>query len=87
MTADDIDAYIRRIREQLEANTAAVRTRTIAMGYAFGRNDQRVADGCEPDEDGAATRFADFYEKHTDGRWCDLIDLYTKFRAQKGAAA
>jgi phytoene/squalene synthetase len=82
-TAEDpITAYIRNLHQQFEQERDAIRTRTIALGYAFGRAAERVADGGDPpDED--ATAFADFYQAHSDGSWADLTTQYTAFLTRK----
>jgi hypothetical protein len=80
VSTDAFDDYIRTLRVQLEEHTNKVRTRTLAMGYAFGRADQRFTDGCEPPEDGHGSAFADFYEQHTNGSWTDLGPQYAAFQ-------
>lgn len=84
---DAVDAYIRKLRAQFEEQRESVRTRSTAIGYAFGRADQRLADGCEPPEDGHARAFADFYEQHTNGSWTDLGPQYAAFQSRKDSSS
>jgi hypothetical protein len=82
-TAEDpITAYIRRLRENFDQEREAIRTRTIALGYVFGRAAERVATGGEPPDDHAMA-FADFYAQHADGTWADLTKQYTAFLTRK----
>lgn len=78
-----VDAYVRMLRAEFEAEREVIRTRNLALGYAFGRADQRLADGCEPPEDGHGSAFADFYEQHNNGSWTDLGPQYAAFQAGK----
>lgn len=81
-TEDPMVAYIRELHEKFEREREALRTRCIAMGYAFGRISERNARGeYESAED--AGPFADFYEQHTDGNWADLTDQYAAFQSGK----
>lgn len=88
MTASDpVVGYIRKIHEVADARTELVRTRSVAMGYAFGRADEHFANGGEPPKDGHARAFADFYQENTDGDWADLERQYAAFQTRKDGAA
>lgn len=82
-TKDPMAAYIGQLHERFDRERESIRTRSIALGYAFGRVDQRLLDGCEPPEDGHATAFADAFEQNTDGKWVDLADQYAAFLTRK----
>lgn len=84
---DSLAEYIAKLHADFEVERKQIRTRHLALGYAFGRADQRLTDGCEPPEDGHGGSFADFYEQHTDGSWTDLGPQYAAFQARKAGAA
>ena len=80
---DPVVAYVRQLHERFEQEREAVRTRTIALGYAFGRIAERVAAGDYQAANEDAPAFADFYEQHTDGSWTDLSKIYAEFQSRK----
>jgi len=81
-TEDPMVAYIGRLRANFEKERESIRTRTLAMGYVFGRAAERVAAGGDVPDDHAMA-FADFYEQHTDGSWADLTRKYAEFQSGK----
>ncbi|MEV4052993.1 hypothetical protein AB0J55_17555 [Amycolatopsis sp. NPDC049688] len=81
---DPVVAHIRQLHERFEQEREAIRTRSIALGYAFGRVDERVASGGDPpDDDRHASAFADTYENYSDGSWADLATQYAAFLTGK----
>ena len=87
VTDEPLAAYIRRLHERFEREREEIRTRSIALGYAFGRADQRLLDGREPPEDNHGTAFADFYEQHNSGTWTDLGPQYAAFQTRKDSSS
>lgn len=84
IAADPVVAYIRQLHERFDREREEIRTRSVALGYAFGRVDERLAGGGDPpDDDHHATAFADAFEQNTDGNWVDLAKQYTAFRTEK----
>ncbi|RSD21969.1 hypothetical protein [Amycolatopsis eburnea] len=81
---DALDDYIAQLREGFDREREAIRTHSIALGYAMGRISEDVARGDYSSFDDARP-FADFYEQHTNGRWDDLTRLYTEFQSRKDA--
>lgn len=83
-TDDPIAVYIRQLHERFDREREEIRTRSVALGYAFGRVDEAVDRGGDrPDDDQHATHFADAFEKNTDGNWVDLAQQYTAFQSGK----
>lgn len=87
MSDDETAAFIAKLRADFDAEREMIRTRMLAHGYAFGRADQRLADGCEPSEDGHGSSFADFYERHANGSWTDLGPQYAAFQSRKDSSS
>jgi len=83
VSADEITAYIAKLRADFEEQSKAIRVRHLALGYAFGRTDEHRALTGEYPEDALGAPFADFYEQHTDGGWTDLDRQYTAFQSRK----
>ncbi|WP_086848358.1 hypothetical protein [Amycolatopsis kentuckyensis] len=80
---DPVVAHIRQLHERFDREREEIRTRSVALGYSFGRIAERVARGDYDALDDDAGPFADFYEQHTDGSWADLSKKYDEFQSRK----
>lgn len=82
-TKDPMAAYIAELHEKFDRERETIRTRSIALGYAFASIVDRLAAGDHQAANEDASAFADFYEQHTDGNWADLPKQYAAFQSRK----
>lgn len=82
-TKDPMAAYIAELHEKFDRERETIRTRSIALGYAFASIVARLAAGDHQAANEDASAFADFYQQYTDGNWADLPKAYNEFQSRK----